>query len=178
MRIPLLAVVLVTSAVAEVKVYPSNKHDVRTYATYSWQQPPRLATERGVEDNNKDFIPIMKEVVNRFLTQKGYQEVPQGGDMHIVSGAIAAKQNQLEGYLVTIGFDAYWGSWFGMEYPVNTMNRVGVLFIALVDSKTKEGVWAGTSTEALDRQAMENDKAAQKIEKAASRLFKKLPARK
>jgi len=166
------------AACAETKVFPSNKHDVKTYGTYEWKNPPRIINAQGGDEKDSPFAELVRDSVNRQLAAKGYREAPNGADLQIISGAVAAKANQLEGFLVTLGFDAYWGYWFGMPYPVNSINRMGVLFVGMVDKTANEGVWAGYDTEALDRVGSMNvDAAKGKIDKAASKLFKKLPAR-
>ena len=178
MRILAISLLLAVGSSAEVKVFPSNKHDLKSYQTYQWKNPPRIISSQTGDAKDSPYESIIRDVINRHLTAKGYQEVSSGGDLQVISGAVAAKANQLEGYLVTLGFDAYWGYWFGMPYPVNSINRVGVLFLGLVDSKSNEGVWAGFDSEGIDRVAMDVDAGKGKIEKAAAKLFKKLPPRK
>jgi hypothetical protein len=174
MRLFLLALTLLPLA-AETKVFRSNKHDLKTYQTFYWEGPPRAMNEQG-EHPDSELIPLVRRQVNAQLVAKGYREVPSGGDLHVVAGVVAGRSNQWQGYLVTWGFDAYWGSWFGMPYPVNVMNREGVLFVGLVDAKAKEGVWAGYDSEAVDR-VPDIDTAKKKLDKAAEKLFRKLPAR-
>lgn len=175
MRLFLLALTLLPLA-AETKVFRSNKHDLKTYQTFCWEGPPRAMNEQG-EHPDSELIPLVRQQVNEHLTAKGYREVPSGGDLHVVAGVVAGRSNQLQGYLVTSGFDAYWGAWFGMPYPVNVMNREGALFVGLVDAKAKEGVWAGYDSEAVDR-VPDIDTAKRKLDKATEKLFRKLPARK
>jgi hypothetical protein len=175
MRLLLLAVIALP-LLAETKVFRSNKHDVASYQTFYWEGPPRAMNEQG-EHADSELIPLVRDEVTRQLIARGYREVPSGGDLHVVAGVVAARSNQLLGYLVTFGFDAYWGAWFGMPYPVNVMNREGLLFVGLVDAKEKEGVWAGYDSEAIDR-VPDPDTAKKKLTKASGKLLKKLPARK
>lgn len=167
---------LAASLSAETKVFPSHKHDVRQYRTFSWDGPPRAMNEQG-EHPKSELIPLIHDEVTSHLVAKGYREVPSGGDLLVVAGAVAARSNQWQGYLVTFGFDAYWGAWFGMPYPVNVINREGVLFVGLVDAKVKEGVWAGYDSEAVDR-VPDLGTAKKKLAKASEKLFKKLPEHK
>jgi hypothetical protein len=178
MRIPFVAALAAVSAFAEVKVFPSNKHDVRKFSTYQWQRPPRLITEMGQDDTTTPLVDTIKSAIDRRLSEKGYREVREGGDMQVVAGAVAGKQSQLEGYLVTFGFDAYWGYWFGMPYPVQRMNRIGLLFVGLVEAQSNEGIWAGYATEALDRKPGNLAGTSAKAERATRKLFRKLPGRK
>lgn len=168
-----MVILLAVALRAEMKVFPSNKHDVKSYSTYSWGGPPRVMNEQG-EHPESELVTLIREEVDRQLAAKGYKAVPSGGDLLVVAGGVAARSNQLTGYLVTFGYDAYWGTWFGMPYPMNRMNREGLLFIGLVDAKVKEGVWAGYATEAIDR-VPDADTARKKMGKASEKLFKKLP---
>lgn len=175
MRILVLAL-LTLPVFAEMKVFRSNKHDLASYQTFYWEGPPRAMNEQG-EHPDSELIPLVRDEVTRHLIARGYREVPSGGDLHVVAGVVAARSNQLVGYLVTFGFDAYWGAWFGMPYPVNVMNREGLLFVGLVDAQAKEGVWAGYDSEAVDR-VPDIETAKTKLSKASEKLFKKLPAKK
>ena len=51
------------------------------------------------------------------------------------------------------------------------MNREGTLIVGLINAKTEEGVWVGFSTEGLGGPK----DAAKTINKASSRLMKRLP---
>jgi len=175
MRLFLAAVAVAAPALAEVKAFPSNKHDVTKFRTYQWKEPPRLI-QQGQDNTTSPLIEAIKGIVDKRLAERGYREVAEGGDMQVVVGAVAAKASQIEGYLVTFGFDAYWGFWFGMPYPVQTMNRIGLLFVGLIETASKEGVWAGYATEAIDRQGVDVARTTAKADKAARKLFRKLPA--
>ena len=167
----LLAVPLLLSA--KVKVFPSKKLDVTNYQTYQWM-PTRLMTRQGLLEDDPMVTPIIKAVVNKYMGGKGYREVPDGGDLKLLTGGFSETNSQLDGFLITYGFDYYWGWGTSYAAPVTRVTREGTLVIGLIDAKTDEGVWLGLATALLGSQK-DIDKS---INKAASSLLKKLPASK
>ena len=85
------------------------------------------------------------------------------------------RSSQLEAILVTYGFAAYDG-YYGptTASPITRINQEGVLLIALVDPKTNKGVWSGYDSQALGGA----DSIPKAIDKAATKLLKKLPQKK
>lgn len=166
----LLAFFALQSFAGDVKSFFAKNVDMKPYKSYSWL-PPRLATNQGVQDGDPVIAPLVKAAVNKQLIAKGLTEVPENGDLTIVSMAMQSGMYQFEGFLVMYGFDAYWGVPYGMVSPVQRYNKEGTLAVALVDSKTKKGMWVGIATEALGKQSM----VPGALEKAATRMFKKYP---
>ena len=81
--------------------------------------------------------------------------------------------NQLEGFLVSWGWEPGWGWAPTTATAVSRVNHSGTLALALVDTQTKKAVWSGFATEGMpDLKYVEKT-----INKAASHLFKKLPAK-
>jgi hypothetical protein len=156
--------------VAKVKIFPSKKHDVSTYKTYQWL-PPRVMTRQGLLEDDPVLTPIIKKIVNEHLIRKGYTEVQEGAELKLLTGGFAETNSQLEGFLVSYGFDYYWGWGPTSAAPVTRVNREGTFLVGLIDAKTDEGVWLGLST-ALIGAPKDIDKP---INKAASNLLKKLP---
>jgi hypothetical protein len=169
-----LLIVFASHCCAEVKVFPSTKRDVRQYSTYMWLAP-RIFTSAGMQENDPEYAPLIRQAVNRELSRKGYKEVEQDGELQVVSAAVSSKSSQLEGYLVTFGFDVFSG-YYGptTAAPITRVNREGALAISLYDPKLKEGVWSGYITEALGKPG----NAGKKIDNAAAKLLKKLPEKK
>ena len=170
----LILAAIAASANCETKVFVSKTQDVSQRSTYTWL-PPRLFTKEGVKENDPEFAPIIREAVNRELTKKGYREVPTGGDLQIMSAGVGVASSQLEAILVTYGFAAYDGYYGPMTAsPITRINHEGVLLVALVDPKTNKGIWSGYDSEALSGRSS----VPKAIDKAASKLFKKLPQKK
>ena len=170
-----LLIVFASRCYAEVKVFPSKKLDMRQYSTYTWLAP-RIFTSAGMQENDPEYAPLIRQAVNRELERKGYKEVEQGGEFQVVSAVVSSKSSQLEGYLITFGFDTLTHRYDGVTTaaPITRVNREGALAISLYDPKLKEGVWTGYITEALGKPG----NADKKLNNAAAKLLKKLPEKK
>lgn len=168
-----LILVFASHCYAEVKVFPSKKLDLRQYSTYTWLAP-RIFTSTGMQENDPVYAPLIRDAVNRELAQKGYKEVPEGGELQVVSAVVSSKSSQLEGYLITWGFSesGYYGP--STAVPISRVNREGALAISLYDPKLKEGVWSGYITKGIGKPG----DADKKINSAAAKLLKKLPEKK
>jgi hypothetical protein len=145
--------------------------DMSVYKTYQWL-PPRILDKVGVVENDPVIAPLIKEAVNRQLTQRGLREVPEGGDLQVSAGV-------LQDYIPQVEAVVFGGPTHMMyETPIATMgryNREGTLIVNLIDTKTKKSAWIGLVTESLDRTPGSGQK---KIGPAAEKLFKKFPAAK
>ena len=158
----------------DVKAFtPKEKVDYQRYKTYQWNSV-RLATKSGIVEDDDVVAPLIRAAVNKQLSAKGMTMVESGGDLIINSAGVASGMYQVEGWLVSFGFDAYWGYGSPMLAEVNRYNKEGTLVVVLVDPSTKKGVWAGFATEALGKESM----IPGAVEKAAQRLFKKFPRKK
>lgn len=158
------------SLTAKVKILPSKKYDISKYETYEWL-PPRVMTRQGLLEDDPVVAPLIRQVVNKYLAVKGYREVAENAQLKLLTGGFSETTSQLEGFLITYGFDYYYG--WGPTYasPVSRVNREGTFLVGLIDAQTNEGVWLGLST-ALVGDHKDIDKT---INKAASNLLKKLP---
>jgi hypothetical protein len=138
------------------------------YKTYQWLTT-RVLRNTGLVEDDPEVTPLIKDAVNRELTQRGMTEVAEGGDLQISAGVMTDAVPQVEAVIFAGAQDLYFAT------PVATMgryNRRGSLIINLIDSKTKKSAWAGIAVENL------NDKRGaglKKIPKAAANLFKKYP---
>jgi hypothetical protein len=158
------------SLTAKTKILPSKKYDVAKYETYEWL-PPRVMTRQGLLEDDAVVAPLIRQVVNKYLAAKGYREVTENAQLKVLTGGFGETTSQLEGFLITYGFDYYYG--WGPTYasPVSRVSREGTFLVGLIDAQTNEGVWLGLST-ALIGDHKDIDKT---INKAASNLLKKLP---
>ena len=167
----LLALLAGPALAGDVKAYtPKEKVDYQRYRTYQWNSV-RLATKAGIVEEDAVVAPLIRAAVNKQLAAKGMTLVESGGDLVINAAGVATGMYQVEGWMVTFGFDAYWWYGFPMVAEVNRYNKEGTLVVVLVDASTKKGVWAGFATEAVGKESM----VPGAVEKAAQRLFKKFP---
>lgn len=160
-------------AAGEAKAFPVKGVKVSHYTTYHWASV-RLATKTGIVEDDPTVAPLIKQAVNRQLTRKGYREVSEGGELVILAAGLEVSSHQLEGFLLSWGYDVFWGYGVSTVAPVRRVNREGTLFVSFLDTKTEKSVWAGYATQALGRSAA----LGRDIDKAASRLFRKFPKKK
>jgi hypothetical protein len=156
----------------KVKAQVAPGTDMAQYKTYEWL-PTRVLGKTGLLEDDPVMSPLIKDAVNRELTQRGLKEVTKGGDLQISAGVMTHAVPQVEAVWVSAGTQ-------GMYYatPIATIgryNRKGSLIVNLIDSKTKTSAWAGVAEENLnDMQGA----GLKKISDAAGNLFKKYPAKK
>ena len=156
----------------DVKTFAGKGVDVTRYETYHWS-PIRILTKQGLKENDDVVAPEIRRAVNRELQKKGYKEVASGGQLEIRCMGLNEASNQVEGFLVGMGWDVGWGWAPTTQVVVNRVNREGTLVIGLVDPKSNKPAWSGFASEALHPEAI-----AKTVDKAAAKLFKKLPPRK
>jgi hypothetical protein len=152
----------------KVRVEVPRGTDLSKYKTYQWL-PPKMLGKSGVVEDDPAIGPLVKEAVNRELTQKGLTEVATGGDLQVSTIVLAASVPQLEAVLFA-GPDLMY------DTPIASMgryNREGTLVVNLIDPKTKKSAWTGMVTESIDNKPGGGQK---KIAPAAAKMFKKFPA--
>jgi hypothetical protein len=143
--------------------------DMSRYKTYQWL-PTRVLQNTGLVENDPVLTPLIKEAVDRELTQKGMTEVAEGGDLQVAAGLTTHAVPQVEAVLFAGPQDLDFAT------PIATMgryNRKGSLIVNLIDAKTKKSAWAGVAEENLTDTKGAGKK---KISKAAANMFKKYPS--
>ncbi len=155
----------------KIKTFVGSNVDFASYKTYQWL-PTKVLGSTGVVEDDPTLSPIIRSAVNRELTARGLKEVPEGGDLQVVTFALNAYIPQLEAYIFPTGVP--------YDYPIQVAamgryNREGTLAINLIDSRTKKSAWAGMITESI---ANKPNAGAKKIPKATETLFKKYPVKK
>ena len=137
------------------------------YKTYSWEQV-----------KTKDALDVdrVKSAVNAALAAKGWSQVGSGGDVSII--AIETTQNQQTLNTFYDGFGGGWG-WrrfggggFGEATTTTETYTVGTLVVDLYDSKTKQLLWRGSSSDTLSKNSNKNIK---NLDKGVEKMFKKFP---
>jgi hypothetical protein len=156
----------------DVKVFPVKGIEVGKYQTYQWM-PVRIVTKQGILEDDDVIAPEIRKAVNRELQSKGYKEIAEEGQLQVRCVGLSVASNQLEGYLVGWGWATGWGWAPTTTTAVSRINWQGTVALALFDPTLKQIVWSGYASEALNPN--EIDKT---INKATTRLFKKLPVRK
>jgi hypothetical protein len=137
------------------------------YKTYSWEQV-----------KTKDALDVdrVKGAVNAALAAKGWSQVDSGGDVSII--AVETTQNEQSLDTFYNGFGGGWG-WrrfggggFGEATTTTETYKVGTLVVDLFDSKTKQLLWRGASSDTLSNNS---DKNIKNLDKGVEKMFKKFP---
>jgi len=137
------------------------------YKTYSWEQV-----------KTKDALDVdrVKSAVNAALAAKGWSQLDSGGDVSII--AVETTQNQQSLNTFYDGFGGGWG-WrrfggggIGEATTTTETYKVGTLVVDLFDTKTKQLLWRGTSSDTLSNNS---DKNIKNLDKGVEKMFKNFP---
>jgi uncharacterized protein DUF4136 len=147
--------------------------DFARYRTYEWFAP-RVLTGTGIVEDHP-VNPLVKEVVNRQLQQRGLTEVSSGADLQISTWVLTESVPQVEKALFAGGMENIYAT------PIATIgryNRQGTLVVNLIDAQSKKSAWSAMATESIpDKDVITPDDARKKLEKAAGNMFKKFPVK-
>jgi len=155
------------SSAQQVKTDFDRSANFGQYKTYSWEQV-----------KTKDALDVerVKSAVNAALAAKGWSQVESGGDVSII--AIETTQNQQSLNTFYDGFGGGWG-WrrfggggFGEATTTTDTYKVGTLVVDLFDTKTKQLLWRGTSSDTLSNNSSKNIK---NLDKGVEKMFKHFP---
>jgi len=117
------------------------------YKTYSWLQGSAPAGGNPV---------MYQRILNDFdgaLVQKGYQQVPSGGDLSLILTIGAQQKTDVE----------TWGR-FGLQTSVYQYTQ-GQLSLDAFDSKTKQAVWHGQASQTVNPDKPNPSKADAAVDK-------------
>jgi hypothetical protein len=137
------------------------------YKTYSWEQV-----------KTKDALDVdrIKAAVNAALAAKGWTQVDTGGDVSIIAVETTRDQQTLntfyDGFGGGWGWRRFGGGGFGEATTTTETYKVGTLVVDLFDTKTKQLIWRGTSSDTLSNNSNKNIK---NLDKGAEKMFKKFP---
>jgi hypothetical protein len=137
------------------------------YKTYSWEQ---------VKTKDPLDVDRIKSAVNAVLATKGWTQVDSGGDVSIVAMEMTSKQQTLntfyDGFGGGWGWRRFGGGGFGEATTTTDTYRVGTVVVDLFDTKTKQLIWRGTSTDTLSNNS---DKNIKNLDKSVDKMFKHFP---
>ncbi len=137
------------------------------YKTYSWAQV-----------KTKDALDVdrIKAAVNAALAAKGWTQVDSGGDVSVVAIEITRNQQTLntfyDGFGGGWGWRRFGGGGFGEATTTTETYRVGTVVVDLFDTKTKQLIWRGTSSDTLSNSS---DKNIKNLDKGVDKMFKNFP---
>jgi hypothetical protein len=136
------------------------------YKTYSWEQ---------VKTQNALDVDRIKNAVNATLAAKGWTQVESGGDVSIIALEMSHNQQTLNTF-----YDGFGGGWgwrrfgggFGEATTTTETYKVGTLVVDLYDSKKKQLLFRGTSSDTLSNNSNKN---TENLDKGVEKMFKKFP---
>ena len=163
----IVLVVAGTSSAQQVKTDYDRSANFGQYKTYSWKQ---------VKTSDPLFVDRIKTSVNAALAAKGWTQVDSGGDVSICAMEITHEQQTLntfyDGFGGGWGWRRFGGGGFGDATTTTETYKVGTLVVDLFDTKTKQLIWRGTSSDTLSNNSNKN---IQNLDKGVEKLFKQFP---
>ncbi len=137
------------------------------YKTYSWEH---------VKTKDPLDVDRIKNAVNAALAAKGWTRVDSGGDVSIVAMEITQNQQTLntfyDGFGGGWGFRRFGGGGFGEATTTTDTYKVGTVVVDLFDTKTKQLIWRGSSSDTLSNNSNKNIK---NLDKGVDKMFKQFP---
>jgi hypothetical protein len=156
-----------TSSAQQVKTDYDRNANFGQYKTYSWEQV-----------KTKDALDVdrIKSAVNAALAAKGWTLVDSGGDVSIVAIEMTRNQQTLntfyDGFGGGWGWRRFGGGGFGETTTTTETYKVGTLVLDLFDTKTKQLIWRGASSDTLSNNS---DKNIRNLDKGVEKMFKNFP---
>lgn len=151
----------------DVKTDYDHNADFTQYKTYSWEH---------VQTKDPLFIDRIKSAVNAALAAKGWTQVDSGGDVSIIAIQTTQEQQTLntfyDGFGGGWGWRRFGGGGFGEATTTTDTYRVGTLVVDLYDTKTKQLLFRGTSSDTLSNNSNKN---TENLDKGVEKIFKKFP---
>jgi len=155
------------SSAQDVKTDYDHNTNFTQYKTYSWEK---------VKTKDPLFVDRIKSAVNAALTAKGWAEVGSGGDVSIIAIQMTQDQQTLNTFYDGLGGGWGWrrfgGGGFGEATTTTETYKVGTLIVDLYDTKTKQLIWRGSSSDTLSNNANKN---TENLDKGVEKMFKKFP---
>jgi Domain of unknown function (DUF4136) len=162
-----LAVAFFAISASAQKVVTDYDHTANfsQYHTYSWGH---------VHSSDPLFEQRIRDAVDRDLQAKGWQPVPDGGDVTLTAVLIKRHQDEYNTFYTGLG-GWRWHGWGG-GMATTTIDRVpvGTLIVDMYDTNSKQLIWRG---EAQDQMSDKPEKDTTKLEKAVDKMLEKFPPR-
>ena len=137
------------------------------YTTCSWEQ---IKTKDPLD------VDRIKSAVNAALAAKGWTQVDSGGDVSIIAIEMTRDQQTLntfyDGFGGGWGWRRFGGGGFGEATTTTNTYKVGTVIVDLFDSKTKQLVWRGNSSDTLSNNS---DRNIKNLDKGVQKMFKNFP---
>jgi len=158
------------SSAQQVKTDYDRSANFALYKTFSWEH---VKTQDALD------VDRIKSAVNAALTAKGWTQVDSGGDVSIIAIQMTHDQQTLDTF-----YDGFGGGWgwrrfggegfggFGDATTTTETYQVGTVVVDLFDTKTKQLIWRGTTSDTLSNNSNKN---IENLNKGVDKMFKKFP---
>jgi Domain of unknown function (DUF4136) len=147
----------------QVKTDYDHSANFSQYKTYSWEK---------VQTKDPLMVDRIKDAVNGALTAKGWTRLDSDGDVSVVAMEITRNQQTLNTFYDGFGGGWRWGGGFGDATTTTETYKVGTLVVDLFDTKTKNLIWRGSSSDTLSNNA---DKNTKNLDKGVQKMFAHFP---
>ena len=147
----------------QVKTDYDHSANFNQYKTYSWEK---------VQTKDPLLVERIKNAVNAALAAKGWTQVDADGDVSVVAMEIARNQQTLNTFYDGFGGGWRWGGGFGDATTTTETYKVGTLVVDLFDTKTKNLIWRGSSSDTLSDNS---DKNTKNLDKGVQKMFAHFP---
>jgi len=155
------------SSARQVKADYDRNANFGQYKTYSWEH---------VKTKDPLDVDRIKHAVNAALAAKGWAQVGSGGDVSIVAMEITQNQQTLNTFYDGLGGGWGWrrfgGGGFGEATTTTDTYKVGTVVVDLFDTKTKQLIWRGASSDTLSNNS---DKNIKNLDKGVDKMFNHFP---
>ena len=165
--LPVLAFFILASC-SSVRVNSDydKKVNFENYKTYAFLK----SGVDKVEISDLDKKRILRSI-DEVMSTKGFTKV-SNPDLLI---SIFTKEKERVDVYNSFGFGWGWNPWWGMNYTNVSTTPEGVLFIDLIDAKTKELVWQGEGSGYLTKDTHKKD---ERIYTFVSKILEQYPPNK
>jgi Domain of unknown function (DUF4136) len=151
----------------QVKTDYDRSANFAQYKTYSWEH---VKTQDALD------VDRIKSAVNTALAAKGWTQVDSGGDVSIVAVEMTRDQQTLntfyDGFGGGWGWRRFGGGGFGDATTTTETYKVGTVVVDLFDTKIKQLIWRGTTSDTVSNKS---DKNIKNLDKGVEKMFKQFP---
>jgi Domain of unknown function (DUF4136) len=155
-------VFIAASFADQVKTDYDHNANFGQYKTYSWEK---------VQTRDPLMVDRIKNAVNAALAAKGWTQVDSGADVSVVAMEITKNQQTLNTFYDGFGGGWRWGG-FGDATTTTETYKVGTLVVDLFDTKAKNLVWRGSTSDTLSNNP---DKNTKNLDNGVKKMFAHFP---
>jgi len=159
-----------TAFARQVKTDYDRRADFGKYKTFSWEH---------VKTQDALHVDRIKSAVNAALTAKGWTQVDSGGDISSMAILMTHDQQTLNTFYDGFGGGWGWrrfggGGFAGLGDATTTTDtyQVGTVVVDLFDTKTKQLLSRGITSDTLSNNSSKN---IENLNKGVEKMFRKFP---